>query len=683
MRKDFLFMKKNYFKLALLATAFATTALHAQVSRYTFSQSQGTYTPLANPTVVASVATAGNSLDTALFTQSLPFSFNFNGQDYTSVNIYTDGFVTFGTPLATSSYHYHYKPLSANNTHNKEIIAIISDDLEGLNIAGKQGEISYEVSGMAPNRIYTIQWKDFTRSQWSGYDNNRFEMNFQLSLHENGLIEKKYNVTAIGDPDDRYFSVGLRGSTAADFATRKAEGSNANNWTMTTQGTAKSDEIYTKNTILPPSGLTFTWTPATCLPNFQYGVDSNMITQVIFNTISNTSPFTSGTTPVYEDFTSISTDVNKGATYPISVKGPSSTFPSDVVAYIDFNQNGDFSDAGESFYLGRIQPANPANAHTVTSNIMIPASAMTGATKMRLVKNTNVNALSNPSAPNSITGPCDTNLRAGQVEEYTLNIVGTTPPATSCSPVADFSFDFESLTTAQLFSTSCWNGNYTTFPTVSLTNAAGSNGNIPLPDKAMQIYKGMGITNDITLVTPEVTTKNGTHHLKFDIEVPLAGSPASITGTETIVIGTVTDANDLASFQPVASFPVNAAGSFSTPAITFPAGHTRVAMKFSFGPQPHKALIIDNVKWQDITLATKEINKNDANFLVYPNPASDIVHFQTDKKIGKVEVYNAGGQLVLEGKENQLNIASLPKGMYIVKATLANGEQVAKKLIKK
>ncbi|EKB59935.1 hypothetical protein HMPREF9700_01441 [Bergeyella zoohelcum CCUG 30536] len=683
MQKDFLFMKKNYFKLALLATAFATTALHAQVSRYTFSQSQETYTPLANPTVVASVATAGNSLDREVFTQQLPFTFSFNGNDYTSVNIYTDGFVSFGAPVNPRAASYHFRPLS-NNTPHEGLIAVITNDLEGLNVSGKEGQISVKESGTAPNRIYTIQWKNFTKVQYSGYSSKHYDMNFQLNLHENGVIEKKYNISTFGTPDDYYFGVGLRGATTNDFAIRKAEDiDNPNNWTETTTGTNKYDEIYTDPNTLPPSGLTFTWTPATCLPNFQYGVDGNMITQVIFNTISNTSPFTSGTTPVYEDFTSISTDVNKGATYPISVKGPSGTFPSDVVAYIDFNQNGDFSDAGESFYLGRIQPANPANAHTVTSNIMIPASAMTGATKMRLVKNTNVNALSNPSAPNSITGPCDTNLRAGQVEEYTLNIVGTTPPATSCSPVADFSFDFESLTTAQLFSTSCWNGNYTTFPTVSLTNAAGSNGNIPLPDKAMQIYKGMGITNDITLVTPEVTTKNGTHHLKFDIEVPLAGSPASITGTETIVIGTVTDANDLASFQPVASFPVNAAGSFSTPAITFPAGHTRVAMKFSFGPQPHKALIIDNVKWQDITLATKEINKNDANFLVYPNPASDIVYFQTDKKIGKVEVYNAGGQLVLEGKENQLNIASLPKGMYIVKATLANGEQVAKKLIKK
>lgn len=160
-----------------------------------------------------------------------------------------------------------------------------------------------------------------------------------------------------------------------------------------------------------------------CLPTYQYNSDGNMITKITFNTIDNTSPFTSGTTPSYEDFTAISTDISQGNTYQISVKGPSSTFPSDVMAYIDFNQNGIFDDAGESFYIGQLAAANPANANTITSNIVIPATAVLGNTKIRIVKNTNTAALSNPSAPNSISGPCATDLRSGQVEDYTVNII--------------------------------------------------------------------------------------------------------------------------------------------------------------------------------------------------------------------------------------------------------------------
>lgn len=162
-----------------------------------------------------------------------------------------------------------------------------------------------------------------------------------------------------------------------------------------------------------------------CLPTFQYNADGNMITLVEFNTISNISPFTSGTTPQYENFTTMSTDVTIGQTYPIKVKGPSSTFPSDVVVFIDWNKNGEFDEPGT--YIGSIAPANPANAFTITANITIPATASVGTTKMRIVKNTNTAALSNPAAPNTIASACDASLRAGQTEDYSLNILPGTP----------------------------------------------------------------------------------------------------------------------------------------------------------------------------------------------------------------------------------------------------------------
>jgi hypothetical protein len=42
-----------------------------------------------------------------------------------------------------------------------------------------------------------------------------------------------------------------------------------------------------------------------CSPTFQYGADSNMITNVTFGNINNTSSSQSGNAQVYEDFTSI------------------------------------------------------------------------------------------------------------------------------------------------------------------------------------------------------------------------------------------------------------------------------------------------------------------------------------------------------------------------------------------
>ncbi|WP_267406242.1 MULTISPECIES: T9SS type A sorting domain-containing protein [unclassified Chryseobacterium] len=158
-----------------------------------------------------------------------------------------------------------------------------------------------------------------------------------------------------------------------------------------------------------------------CQPTFQYGADSNMITNVTFESINKTSPFQSGSTPVYEDFTSLSTNVQTGSSYPISVKGPSSSFPSDVTVFIDFNKNGSFDDAGESFYIGRLASANPANAFTVTAQIAVPADAAIGTTRMRVLKNSNVAAYSEANAANSINSACQS-LRSGQAEDYSLNI---------------------------------------------------------------------------------------------------------------------------------------------------------------------------------------------------------------------------------------------------------------------
>lgn len=189
---------------------------------------------------------------------------------------------------------------------------------------------------------------------------------------------------------------------------------------------SKNHQLLTKKRILTLTLLVFSFIVNAqnyCNPTWEYNADGNMITSVIFGDISKTSPFQSGTTPTYEDFTSSSTEVELGQVYPISVKGPSSTFPSDVVVFIDFNQNGSFDDSGESFFIGRLAAANPANALTITENITIPANAVLGTTRMRILKNTNIAAYSNPNADNSIVSSCGS-YRSGQTEDYTIIIKG-------------------------------------------------------------------------------------------------------------------------------------------------------------------------------------------------------------------------------------------------------------------
>jgi hypothetical protein len=86
-----------------------------------------------------------------------------------------------------------------------------------------------------------------------------------------------------------------------------------------------------------------------------------------------------------------------------------------VWAFIDFNQNGSFSDIGEGFDLG-LSAASPTAS--VSGNIVVPASAMLGNTGLRIV-GTDID-LNTSSCYNS---------DFGNVEDYIINIA----PNTLCS----------------------------------------------------------------------------------------------------------------------------------------------------------------------------------------------------------------------------------------------------------
>ncbi|MBQ0147354.1 MAG: choice-of-anchor J domain-containing protein [Flavobacteriaceae bacterium] len=71
----------------------------------------------------------------------------------------------------------------------------------------------------------------------------------------------------------------------------------------------------------------------------------------------------------------------------------------------------------------------------------------------------------------------------------------------------------------------------------------------------------------------------------------------------------------------------------------------------------------------------------------YPNPVQDKLFVQYNKVISSIEVYNLTGQNVLSAKLNtkdgSVNLANLPKGVYVVNAKLADGTNQTFKVIKK
>ena len=144
-----------------------------------------------------------------------------------------------------------------------------------------------------------------------------------------------------------------------------------------------------------------------------YGSSVEPITSVVLNTINNSSSATVGGT-AHEDYTAISTNLTVGGSYSISVKGNTDGPYMDYIrVFIDWNQNGDFADAGESFDVGIINSSTGADGKTVTTNIIVPASATLGSTRMRVAKKWN-----------GYQTPCNT-LGYGESEDYTLVIIAS------------------------------------------------------------------------------------------------------------------------------------------------------------------------------------------------------------------------------------------------------------------
>lgn len=144
------------------------------------------------------------------------------------------------------------------------------------------------------------------------------------------------------------------------------------------------------------------------------------ISKVEFAGIVNDSNI-DGNSEVIENFTDIIFNINRGNAYLITVTG--GTHGQNTVsayAYIDFNHNNVF-DADETFNLGYLDNSNPVSndqSGITSKGITIPAHALLGTTRFRLVK-----AYESSSWMGTLENlPCPSGWFIGQAEDYTINI---------------------------------------------------------------------------------------------------------------------------------------------------------------------------------------------------------------------------------------------------------------------
>ena len=146
-----------------------------------------------------------------------------------------------------------------------------------------------------------------------------------------------------------------------------------------------------------------------CPVTFPSGVEPISVVQ--FAGINNLTSAVIAGAVAHENFTAITGNVTAGTSYPITVNGNTGgNFSNIVNVYVDWNQDNDFDDAGESFLVGTLVN-NTGTGTPITSNIIVPITAMGGTTRMRVIKRFNAAGL-----PCNITG-------YGQAEDYTLAVV--------------------------------------------------------------------------------------------------------------------------------------------------------------------------------------------------------------------------------------------------------------------
>lgn len=130
------------------------------------------------------------------------------------------------------------------------------------------------------------------------------------------------------------------------------------------------------------------------------------IGKVVFGTINNSSTGTAG----YENFTALAATVVRGSSNKITItpSWTSTKYNEGYAVFIDYNQDGDFADAGETVWTKKASKTTP-----VSGSFTIPTSALVGSTRMRV-----------SMKYNGVPTSCES-FSYGQVEDYTITISST------------------------------------------------------------------------------------------------------------------------------------------------------------------------------------------------------------------------------------------------------------------
>ena len=231
-------MRKNYFlAFLLLSFIFCTQAVQAQIT-YRFTALSGTYTPLAAPTNVVLV---GNADDGYNGFTNIGFNFYYNGAAVatTSVGASTNGFMTLSGFLNNATPTNN---LTSGLNNRRPVIAPLWDDLA---VTSATTGISRQVTGVTPNRIFTMQWQNI---HWN-YAYVPVAGSFQVKLYEtSNFIDFQYDSTGTTQTESASIGLTVTATGSGNFVslqnTSTAPTTSTTTETSTLAGMLHAGQIY-------------------------------------------------------------------------------------------------------------------------------------------------------------------------------------------------------------------------------------------------------------------------------------------------------------------------------------------------------------------------------------------------------------------------------------------------------
>ena len=167
-------MKKQNLLFILL---FFINLINAQnVQNYYFSHSIGSYVETSATATLLPTVRADDFISVA---QDIGFNFVYDGSTYTQFKMSSNGFISFGSGTSSRVSNTFISTLYSSS---RPFIAPLWDDLSGTST---NSVAAYEVTGSAPNRVLTVEWRNWF---WDRNAANAATPNptisFQVKLYE-------------------------------------------------------------------------------------------------------------------------------------------------------------------------------------------------------------------------------------------------------------------------------------------------------------------------------------------------------------------------------------------------------------------------------------------------------------------------------------------------------------------